>query len=138
VTRNLWHSCVRVRARDHLEKQTPQIRALYRELLATVREIGPVHVDATKGGIAFQVRARSIGVGFHRDWLEVFLWLKGNVDPPGARRVEDFGPLGKGYHFALRSRGDIDARMRRLLRQAYAIGAQAAPTRGRVNRISVP
>ena len=95
-------------------------------------------LDAQGRGIAFQVRARSIGVGFHRDWLELRLWLKGDASHPLLRKVEDFGPLGRGYHFTLRRPADLDAKLRALLRRAYAVGAQDVATRGRVKRISVP
>jgi hypothetical protein len=124
--------------RDHLAKQTPEIRALYRHVLATVRAIGPVTLDPQGRGIAFQVRARSIGVSFHPAWLELSLWLKSDAQHRLIRKVEDFGPLGKGYHFTLRSPRDVDRPMRALLRRAYAVGAQDVPARGSEKRTSVP
>jgi hypothetical protein len=124
--------------RDHLTKQSPEMRALYRHVLATVRAIGPVTLDSQGRGIVFQVRARSIGVAFHPEWLELRIWLKGTARHRLLRKVEDFGTLGKGYHFTLRRPTDLDAPLRALLRRAYAVGAQDAMARGSVKRTSAP
>ena len=117
-----------MRVSDHLTGRSPQIRRLYRSVLAAVRSIGPVRVDPQGRGIAFQVRARSIGVMFRRDWIDLGLWLKRPIRDRRAQRIEDFGALGRVYHFRIRRPDDLDLSLLRLVRKAYAVGAQEIPT----------
>ena len=121
-----------MRVADHLAGKPPEIVALYRHVHSVVRRIGPVRVDPQGRGIAFQVRARSIGVTPRARWLDLTLWLKRAVTHPRVHRVEDYGALGRILHFRLRSEEDLDAGLLRLLEEVYAVGAQtAAPVRRR-------
>ncbi len=106
------------------------MRRLYRAIRDFVRAAGPIRVDAQARGIAFQVRARSIGVMFRRDHIDLGLWLKEPIDDPRVVRTEDFGALGRAYHFRIASDRDLDDSLRRLVRRAYAVGAQT-PRRSR-------
>lgn len=45
----------------------------------------------------------------------------------GRYRIESFGRLGYGHHFRLRRPTELDDALARLIREAYAIGRQAAP-----------
>jgi hypothetical protein len=89
-----------------------------------VRQIGRVTVDPQGRGIVFQVRARSIGVTPHANWLDLTLWLKGEQTHPRVRKVDDYGALGRILHFRLTSEEDIDPGLLKLLNAAYRVGAQ--------------
>ena len=117
-----------MRVSDHLAGRSPETRRLYRSILAAVRRVGPVRVDPQGRGIAFQVRARSIGVMFRRDSIDLGLWLKHPIRDARVTRVEEFGALGRAYHFPIRRPEDLDAALLQLVRQAYAVGAQEVPT----------
>jgi hypothetical protein len=97
VSRNLWHSCVRVRLTDHFRGKDPVVRQLFSTLRALVRYCGPAH----------------------RDWLEAGLWLRRRVEHPRLRRVESFGRLGYGHYFRLEQVSDLDRAFAALVREAY-------------------
>ena len=114
----------------HLEGKPPEIIGLYRYLHDLVRQIGPVTVDPQGRAIVFQVRARSLGVTPRAKWVDLTLWLKGGQTHPGARKVDDYGVLGRILHFRLTSEDDVDPDLIKLLREAYKVGAQDAPAPG--------
>jgi hypothetical protein len=85
-----------------------------------------VTVYAQKTRIVLQARVRFAGAVVHPQWLDAGLWLRRRVAHPRVHRIEDFGRLGYGVHFRLRSPADIDARMTRLMREAYAAARAGA------------
>ena len=123
------HSCRRLSVAAHLEGRPPRILALYQFLHDRIRQIGPVTVDPQGRGIVFQVRARSIGVTPRTKWIDLTLWLKGDETHPRARRVEDYGALGRILHFRITEESDLDPALTRLLEKAYAVGAQRPAAR---------
>jgi hypothetical protein len=119
VSRNLWHSCVRVRLTDHFRGKDPVVRQLFSTLRALVRYCGPATCYAQKTRIVFQARVRFAGAVTHRDWLEAGLWLRRRVEHPRLRRVESFGRLGYGHYFRLEQVSDLDRAFAALVREAY-------------------
>ena len=126
VTRNMSHSCRRISVATHLAGKPPEILALYRFLHDRIRQIGPVTVDPQGRGIVFQVRARSIGLAPHARWIDMTLWLKRDVTHARVRKVDDYGALGRVLHFPTTSEADVAPPLWRLMREAYAVGAQRA------------
>ena len=124
VTRNLWHSCVRVRLADHFKGKDPIVRTLFNQWRALARSMGPVTVYAQKSRIVFMVRVRFGGAIVRKDWLEARLWLKRRADHPTLYKTESYGALGYGLHFRITRREDIDADLETLMRAAYRIGCQ--------------
>jgi len=55
-----------------------------------------------------------------KQWLDAGLCLKRWVRHPRLHRVEDFGRVGYGIHFRLRTPADIDRDLVALMREAYA------------------
>lgn len=111
---------------SHLDGKPPEIVRLYRYLHDLVRQIGPITVDPQGRGIAFQVRARSIGVTPRAKWVDLTLWLKGDQTHPRVRKVDDYGALGRVLHFRLAGEEDVDPALLKLLKAAYKVGAQDA------------
>jgi hypothetical protein len=110
----------------HLAGKPRHIVGLYRHLHDLVRQIGPVTIDPQGRGIAFQVRARSIGVTPGAKWVDLSLWLKGGQTHPRVRKVDDYAAMGRVLHFRLTEKEDVDLELRKLLRDAYKVGAQEA------------
>ena len=82
-------------------------------------------VYAQKTRIVLQVRVRFAGAVVRSTWLDAGLWLRRPVEHRRLVRTEDFGRLGYGHHFRLEHPDDIDAGLEALMREAYAVGAQA-------------
>ena len=121
VTRNLWHSCVRVPLRAHFRGRGARLYPTFRAWAALARACGPVTVYAQKSRIVIQARVRFAGAIVRADYLDATLWLKRPAQHPRLRRTESFGALGYGLHFRLASPADIDAALRRLMREAYEL-----------------
>jgi hypothetical protein len=84
------------------------------------RSCGPVTVYAQKTRIVLQARVRFAGVVVRSRWLDAGLWLRRRIEHPRVSHIEDFGRLGFGVHFRLGGPADIDARIARFMREAYA------------------
>ena len=54
------------------------------------------------------------------------LWLKRDVTHARVRKVDDYGALGRVLHFPTTSEADVAPPLWRLMREAYAVGAQRA------------
>lgn len=124
MTRNLWHSCVRVRLADHFRGKPAERRRTWNAWVALARACGPVTAYAQKSRIVIQARVRFAGAVVHESYLDAGLWLRRRADHPRLRRVEDFGRLGFGHHFRLESAADVDDRLKALMREAYHVGTQ--------------
>ncbi len=124
VTKNLWHSCVRVSLVDHFRDKPRQRKTTWDRWLAAARECGPVQAYAQKSRIVIQARVRFAGAVVRTTYLDASLWLRRPAEHPLLRRVEDFGPLGFGHHFRLEAPTDIDAPLEALMREAYRVGMQ--------------
>jgi hypothetical protein len=124
VTRNLAHSCVRVRLADHFRGKPAERRRTWNRWVATARACGPVTAYAQKTRIVIQARVRFAGAVVRTSYLDAGLWLRRRADHPRLRRIEDFGALGCVHHFRLESPDDIDAELVALMREAYRVGTQ--------------
>ncbi|HKS07102.1 MAG TPA: hypothetical protein VJR92_12400 [Gemmatimonadaceae bacterium] len=119
VTKNLWHSCVRVSLAEHFRGKPRARKETWDRWLAVVRACGPVHAYAQKTRIVIQTRVRFAGAVVRTAYLDANLWMRRRAEHPRLRRTEDYGRLGFGLHFRLESPGDIDAPLRALVREAY-------------------
>lgn len=120
VTRNLWHSCGRFSLARHFAGKSPALRATFRRWVAIARACGPVTVYAQKTRIVLQARVRFAGAVVRAQWLDAGLWLWRRVKHPRVHHIEDYGRLGYGVHFRLARPSDIDARIVKLMREAYS------------------
>jgi hypothetical protein len=132
VTRNLSHSCVRVRLADHFRGKPAERRRTWNRWVATARACGPVTAYAQKTRIVIQARVRFAGAVVRTSYLDAGLWLRRRADHPRLRRIEDFGALGCVHHFRLESPDDIDAELVALMREAYRVGTQELTRRNAV------
>ena len=124
VTKNLWHSCVRVSLADHFRGKPPARRKTWNQWLATARACGPVTAYAQKTRIVIQARVRFAGAVVRDGYLDAGLWLRRRIEHPRLWRVQDLGKLGYGHHFRLEKPSDIDGALQSLMAEAYLIGIQ--------------
>lgn len=129
VTKNLWHSCVRVPLAAHFRGKPAERRKTFDRWLDTARACGKVTAYAQKSRIVFMARVRFGGAVVHKSYVDAGLWLRRKVDHPRLRKVEDFGRLGFGLHFRLESPEDVDAELAALMREAYRVGTQELTAR---------
>ncbi|MGZ3587015.1 MAG: hypothetical protein ACXWQ6_11490 [Candidatus Limnocylindrales bacterium] len=124
VTRNMWHSCAVVPWEAQFEGR-PKARALWDALRAMVEAEGPVTVVSTKTGLGFMTRVRFGGCQVRKDYLRCGVWLKRRYESPRIVRLEQWGPRDFGMFFLVREPEDLDDEVRRLFREARAVGDQA-------------
>lgn len=124
VTRNLWHSCVRVTLASHFRGKPIERRKTYDRWVAAARSCGRVTAYAQKSRITIMARVRFAGAVVHRSYLDAALWMRRPVQHPRLRRTEDFGRLGFVHHFRLEQPEDVDGALHDLMREAYRVGTQ--------------
>ena len=87
------HACGRFTLARHFRGKPPAIRALFKEVVAAIRAIGPVHVLLReKTRIAFQVRMSFAQVTPRQAWLDGHLVLARRLEHPRFGRVKIFSP----------------------------------------------
>ena len=129
VTKNLWHSCVRVPIANHFRGRPPERRKTYDRWVKAARSCGKVTAYAQKSRITIMARVRFAGAVVHNSYLDAGLWLRRKAEHPRLRRIEDFGRLGQVHHFRLERPDDVDAALEALMREAYRVGTQELTAR---------
>jgi Domain of unknown function (DUF5655) len=124
ANRNQSHACGRHTLAHHFRGKPSAIRALYREVVAAIRSIGPVRVLPEKTRIAFQVRMSFAQVTPRRGWLDGHVVLARRLDHPRFRSVQTFSPRNHLHTFRLVRLSDVDQDFRTWLAEAYLVGAQ--------------
>lgn len=124
VTAHVWHSCSKYDLAHHFDGKKAQIRDVFNAFLAAVRKCGPVTVIPQKTRIAIQARVRFAGGMVRRECFDAGLWLTRQAVHPTLIRVEALGPATFIHRFRLREAAQIDAALRRLIREAYRVGCQ--------------
>ena len=125
ANRNQSHACGRHDLAHHFQGKDPAVRALFNALRRAIRECGPVTVLPEKTRIAFQVRMSFAQVTPRRRCLDGHLVLAQRSPDPRFRRIDTISPRNHVHHFRLTTADEIDAGLRRYLRDAYAVGTQA-------------
>lgn len=131
ANRNQSHACSRFTLQHHFRHKPPAIRALFDEVVAAVRTLGPVRILPEKTRIAFQVRMSFAQVTPRRGWLDGHVVLARRLDHPRFTRVETFSPRNHLHAFRLRTLDDVDREFRSWLAEAYRVGRQQHLRRGR-------
>ncbi len=130
VSRNLWHSCVRVPLDRHFRGKHPLVRRTFNALVAALRRNGPLRVVSSKTRITVMVRMRFAGVHPQKNALRGTLILTRRARHPRIFRYQYFPPRYHLHHFLLTDSRQLDARFRRLLAEAYQVGQQKHLHRG--------
>jgi Domain of unknown function (DUF5655) len=124
ANRNQSHACGRHDLAHHFRDKPPAVRELFDGVRRAIEACGPVIVLPEKTRIAFQVRMSFAQVTPRRHWLDGHVVLARRLSDPRFRRVDTISRRNHVHHFRLASPAEIDARFRRWIREAYAVGAQ--------------
>jgi hypothetical protein len=124
VTRNLWHSCVRIPLASHFRGKPRERKKTYDRWISAARSCGRVTAYAQKTRITIMARVRFAAAMVRANYLDTHLWMRRRVEHPRLRRTEDFGRLGFVHHFRLEKASDIDPALEALIREAYRVGTQ--------------
>lgn len=124
ANRNQTHACGRHPLAAHFEDRAPAIRGIYDAFVAALRDIGRVIVLPEKTRIAFQVRMSFAQLTPRARWVDGHLVLARRVNDPLFRRVDTISARNHVHFFRLASAADVTPRLRRFMREAYAVGQQ--------------
>ncbi len=93
--------------------------------MRALRACGPVQVAPTKTGINL-LSGTSLGsVSLHRSYLNLGLLLTYRLDDRRVTSVLQLSPRSFAHRLRLESVADVDAALRRCLREAYQVGLMA-------------
>jgi hypothetical protein len=134
ANRNQPHACGRYTLAHHFQGKPPAIRALFDEIVAALRAIGPVRILPEKTRIAFQVRMSFAQVTPRQRWLDGHVVLARRLDHPRFRRIETFSPRNHLHAFRITEGAELDAEFRAWLAEAYLVGDQQHRSPGRRKR----
>ena len=124
ANRNQSHACGRHSLKHHFSGKRPEIRALFDQVVAAIRALGPVRILPDKTRIAFQVRMSFAQVTPRANWLDGHVVLARRLEHPRFRQVQTISPRNHVHTFRLTTPADVDAQFRAWLAEAYAVGEQ--------------
>jgi hypothetical protein len=123
VTRNLSHSCVKTTVRAFFAGKPKLGVAFAKQLIAAVREVGPITLHPVKTRIALMVDVRFAAIyRIGKDGIRGHFWLREKHDSDRFERIEKLGKTDYLYHFELSDRRPVDDELRRFIALAYANG----------------
>lgn len=122
VSRNLWHSCERISVASHFTGRDPNLRRLWRALVAAARENGPVRISPNRTRIAIMADMRFCGAQVRKDHLRCAFIVTRRIEDPRIVRYEFLAPVYHLHYFPLREPGDLDATVRGWIAEAYRVG----------------
>jgi len=125
ASRNQVHTCAALGDLDrHFARASPQVRATFDAVLASVSALGPVQVLPEKTRIALQVRMSFAAFMPRRHWLNGHLVLARRIDSPRFLRVDTLSPRNVVHAFRLTAPAEVDREFTAWLAEAYQVGAQ--------------
>ncbi len=119
--RNQWHSCQARPIDLHFRNRPAQLRKTYDLLIARLRRIGPLRVDAVKSSINLVSKYHFGGVNVRKDYLRLGFLSDRKIEDPRIVRTERLGPSTFGHSVILRGPTDIDTRLMVWLKQAHSL-----------------
>ncbi len=122
---NQAHSCQVVPMSPHRAKAPPGVRRIYQAVMRALRACGPVQVAPTKTSINLLSRTSLGGISLHKSYLNLGLVLSHRVDDRRVASVLQISPRSFAHRLRLQSVADVDAAVRRWLREAYQVGLMA-------------
>jgi hypothetical protein len=124
ANRNQSHACGRHDLEHHFRGKPAEIRTLFNQVVAAIREVGPVRILPEKTRIAFQVRMSFAQVTPRANWLDGHVVLARRFEHPRFRAIQTISPRNHVHTFRLTKPSDVDAQFRDWLAEAYAVGEQ--------------
>jgi hypothetical protein len=110
--------------RDTSEVKSSEIRGLFDEVVAAIRDVDPVRVLPEETRIAFQVRMSFAQITPKSRWLDGHVVLARRLEHPRFRRIETISPRNHLHSFRLTTRSEVAGEFRSWLAEAYKVGDQ--------------
>src|SRR3954464_6661414 len=106
----------------HFTKSADHVKQTYEGLLVAARKLGPVLEEPKKTSIHLVRESAFAGVATRRDALVLTLKSDHPIESPRVHRAEQTSANRWHLELRLAAPKDVDAELRRWLRQAYALG----------------
>jgi len=119
------HSCLVVPLSAHLDRATPDTRRIFDAVMRALERCGPVAVVPTKTMITLLSNSSLGGLRFHKDGVRVGFVLTRKVSHPRIVSTLQLSPRSVHHQVHLRSVGEVDAQLRKWLKEAYDVGLMA-------------
>jgi len=116
ATRNESHT-----VDQHFAKSAPHVRAIYDAIVARAQRLGRVGVEPKKTSIHLVRTSAFAGVATRKHGLVLTLKSTKRVASPRVRRAEQASANRWHLEIPLASPDDVDAELRRWLRDAYEL-----------------
>ena len=124
TTRNAMHSCGRFSLDALFAKSAPHVRDMFERLQSMAAACGPIHTIPQKTRVVFQVRMRFLALYPRTSTLLCGFVFARRLEHPRFEKILSVGPRSHVHDLRLASLDEIDADVRRWMREAYASGAQ--------------
>lgn len=126
VTRNVEHTCATRTVAEHLRGKPADVQRLYQQVekLARAASRGKMQVVATKTMVTFRGRVGFVWVRVLRERLDLGLLLPQVLRHPRVKKIYTQSQRSHLHTFDVRGPADLDAQMRRWLRDAWRAGMQ--------------
>ena len=119
--REQWHSCLVRTVDHHFRGKDPQLKKTYEKLVARLKTLGPLRVDAVKTSINLVSRHHFGGLRVGKDRIRLGFLATDDIDDERIVRRLRVGPNRVAHTVILRGPGDVDARLMGWLKRAYAL-----------------
>lgn len=106
---------------DHFAGKPPAVREVYDRLLATLRTVGPVRVEAKKTSIHLVRSSALAGVEVRRDYLLVNIKSSSPIESPRVSKPERLSARRFHQKVKLSSPEEVDAELQGWLADAYEL-----------------
>jgi hypothetical protein len=119
------HSCQVVSLETHLKRAGPDVVAVFDEIVRYLRTCGPLDVVPTKTNINFLSRTSLGGIRLQRRKARLGIVLMRQLRDPRVHSTLRLSPRRIVHFIELGTVGDVDAVVRRWLREAHEVGMLA-------------
>jgi hypothetical protein len=121
VKANQAHSCGRSSVESHFEFKDSQLSETFELLLANLKKLGPLRIDAVRSSINLISKYHFGGVQVHRDHLTIGFLSQRTINDKRIHRAEKVGAQ-KFIHFVkVRMPHEVDKKLMGWLANAYRL-----------------
>jgi hypothetical protein len=109
----------------HLRKASPEVQAIYRAVVAELKQCGPLDAVPTKTGINLLSRTSLGGIRLQKSKARLGLVLTRRIQDPRIQSVLRISPRSYVHYINVESMAGLDATLRGWLREAHQVGMLA-------------
>jgi hypothetical protein len=106
---------------DHFANKEPSIRALYDQLIALLRTLGPIEEDPKKTSIHLNRKSALAGVETRKDCLLLNIKSSHPINSPRVEKAEQISARRFHHKVRISSLNDLDEELKTWLEEAYSL-----------------